>query len=135
MNRPKVGVGTIIFNDGKVLLGLRTGSHGEGTWCFPGGHLEGGESFYDCAVRETREETGLEVKVVEELSVATNDIFSEEKHYVTVFVRASYLGGEPKIMEPEKCKEWRWFDWNDLPNNLFLPIQNLIKQGYNPFEK
>lgn len=134
MDRPKVGVGTIILNNGKVLLGKRKGSHGEGDWCFPGGHLEGGESFYDCARRETLEETGLEIKVIEEIPFATNDIFEkEDKHYVTVFVRANYIGGEPKIMEPEKCEEWRWFDWSNLPENLFVPIQNLIKQKYNPF--
>jgi len=136
MERPKVGVGTIILNDGKVLLGLRKGSHGKNTWCFPGGHLEVGESFSDCAIRETQEETGLEIEPVEEIPLATNDIFEKEnKHYVTVLVRAKYTGGEPKIMEPEKCDEWKWFDWNNLPDNLFVPIQNLIKQNYNPFEK
>ncbi len=42
--RPKVGLGVLIFKDGKVLLGKRKGAHGEGTWCPPGGHLEFGET-------------------------------------------------------------------------------------------
>jgi hypothetical protein len=37
-------------------------------------------------------------------------------------------------MEPEKCAEWAWFSWDDLPQPLFIPIQNLFKQGYNPFD-
>jgi 8-oxo-dGTP diphosphatase len=38
--RPKVGVGIIVLQEGKVLLGKRKNSHGEGTWAFGGGHLE-----------------------------------------------------------------------------------------------
>ena len=35
-------------------------------------------------------------------------------------------------MEPEKCEKWEWFEWNNLPEPLFLPIQNLLKQKFNP---
>lgn len=47
---------------------------------------------------------------------------------------ADYDSGEVKIMEPEKCEQWEWFDWNNLPKPLFLPAQNLLKQKYNPFK-
>ena len=51
----RVGIGVMIFKDGKVLLGKRKGSHGEGDWAFPGGHLDYMEGFEECARRETRE--------------------------------------------------------------------------------
>lgn len=35
-------------------------------------------------------------------------------------------------MEPEKCDGWEWFDWNKLPQPLFIPVQNLQKMRYNP---
>jgi ADP-ribose pyrophosphatase YjhB (NUDIX family) len=60
--KPKVGVGVMIFKDGKVLLTKRKGSHGAGDYSFPGGHLEHMESFEECAIRETKEECGLEIK-------------------------------------------------------------------------
>jgi 8-oxo-dGTP diphosphatase len=54
-NRPKVGIGVFIFKDGKFLMGCRKGTHGAGTWSVPGGHLEFGESFEECAEREALE--------------------------------------------------------------------------------
>ncbi|KAF6793786.1 Nudix hydrolase 1, partial [Colletotrichum musicola] len=55
---PRVGVAAIIQRkDGRVVVGKRQSSHGAGTWQLPGGHLEFGESFFDCAARETLEET------------------------------------------------------------------------------
>jgi 8-oxo-dGTP diphosphatase len=62
MERPRVGIGVIILKNGRVLLGKRKSSHGTGTWHFPGGHLEFGESLEDCSRREVLEETGMKIK-------------------------------------------------------------------------
>ncbi|MFH1325660.1 MAG: NUDIX hydrolase [archaeon] len=134
-NFPKVGIGVIVLKGDEVLLGNRINSHGNNTWCFPGGHLELFEEIKNCALREVKEETGLKVEIVDTIPVATtNDFFNKEnKHYVTLFVRAKYIEGNPEIMEPEKCKEWKWFEWNKFPENIFEPIKNLIRQEYNPF--
>lgn len=122
----RVGVGVVIMHNDKILLGERIGSHGANTWATPGGHLEVGESIETCAARETLEETGLVVDSFENLSF-TNDIFkAEDKHYVTLFLRAQYTGGEPTVTEPEKCKQWQWFDLNNLPDPLFSPMINLL---------
>ncbi|TDZ33100.1 Nudix hydrolase 1 [Colletotrichum spinosum] len=88
---PRVGVAAVISRGGKVLVGLRKGSHGSGTLQLPGGHLEFGESFETCAEREALEETNLKVKGVKVLGV-TNDVFDAEgRHYVTVFVGCEVL--------------------------------------------
>jgi len=36
-------------------------------------------------------------------------------------------------MELEKCEQWKWFEWKNLPQPLFIPIQNLLKQDFDPF--
>ena len=132
-NRPKVGLGVIVIKEGKVLLQKRKSAHGSGTWSFSGGHLEFGESFEDCAKRETREEAGIEIKNIKFLTT-TNDFHKKEnKHYVTIFMTAEYDSGEVRIMEPDKCETWQLFSWDNLPKPLFLPIENLLKQGFNPF--
>ncbi|AUV88388.1 nucleotide triphosphate diphosphatase NUDT15 [Vibrio campbellii] len=124
----RVGVATIIRRDGAILLGERIGSHGANTWATPGGHLELGESIEDCAKREVLEETGLIVDSIEKFTF-TNDIFEKEgKHYVTLFVVASSASGEPQVTEPDKCKQWKWCRLDDLPEPLFLPLINLLKE-------
>jgi len=133
-NRPKVGVGVAIIREGKVLLGKRKNAHGEGTWSFPGGHLEYSESWEACAQRETMEETGLEIKNIR-FGTVTNDIFVPEKqHYITIIMLSDYVSGEATLMEPDKCELWEWFTWDNLPEALFVSIQNLLKNNYNPLQ-
>jgi len=132
-NRPKIGVAAIIKKNGKVLLGKRKNSHGDGTWGFPGGHLEYGESLEECAARETMEETGVIIKNTH-FGTLTNDVFhAENKHYITIYMLADYDDGEVEVLETNKCEKWEWFSWDDLPSPLFLPIENLKKTDFDPF--
>ena len=128
--RPRVGVGVIILNEqGQVLLGLRAGSHGDGEWAIPGGHLEIGETIFETAKREVLEETGLTVKPVELVAVCDdmNHIQTGGGHYVHIGVLSRYQGGEPQIMEPKKCKEWRWSPLEALPEPLFEPTVFVLR--------
>ena len=129
--RPLIGVAVIVIKDNRVLLGKRKNSHGADTWAFPGGHLEFNESIEDCAAREVWEETGLRVKNLR-LGPFTNDIFAaESKHYVTLFVIADHVSGQPKVKEPQKCSQWKWSQWPPKLHPLFLPIKNLLKQNFS----
>jgi 8-oxo-dGTP diphosphatase len=137
---PKVGVGVMIQNEqNQVLLGLRQGSHGAGEWSFPGGHLDFGETIFNCAQRETREEIGLDIDDFELISVADEMRYleSDGKHYLNIGIKAKYNGGIPKIIEPDKCLEWKWFNLDNLPDKLFqgteLTLNNYLSQKiYNP---
>ncbi len=125
--RPRVGVSIILIDKDRILLGLRNGSHGSGTWGLPGGHLEWGESFLNCAVREAKEELDVLINCEQVPFFVTNDYFKKEnKHYITVFIAAHILEGEIQNKEPKKCLEWKWFSYFKLPKNLFLPVENLI---------
>lgn len=124
---PRVGVATFIFREGKTLLGKRLSPHGKGFWSVPGGHLEAGETIEECAKREVLEETNLHIHNIKR-SLYTNDLFQEsKKHYITCFTLAESVEESPKVMEPEKCECWQWFDLDNLPSPLFLPIQQLFK--------
>lgn len=120
--RPWVGIGVMIMNDeGKILLAQRKQSHGTGEYCFPGGHQRFGETIFESAKREIKEETSLDINAFEIISLADEMryIESDGKHYVNIGVKGKYTGGEPKNMEPEKNTDWQWFSLDNLPENLF----------------
>lgn len=129
---PKVGIGVIVVDGNRVLIGKRRGSHGSGTWGFPGGHLEFGETAETCAARELFEETGLRALSMKK-GAWTNDLIDESKHYVTLFMVVDQFEGTLQIKEPEKCEGWEWQSWDQLPEPLFAPIISLKKQNIRPF--
>lgn len=129
-DRPKVGVGVFVFRDGKFVMGQRRGSHGEGSWSIPGGHLEFGETPEQTAIREVKEETGMEIKNLR-FGAVTNDIFeSEGKHYITIWMMSDWQAGEPSIVEPDKYVKQQWIDFESLPEPLFLPWEQLLKSDF-----
>lgn len=126
----RVGVGCLCLDGSKVLLGLRHGSHAAGEWAFPGGKIDLGESPVETAVREFREETGAEFKEAQLLSSITDDRFLEQgkldRHFITLYVAGS-SEGDVSIMEPTKCLEWRWVEWEDLVNGKLPLMQGVSK--------
>ncbi len=135
-NIVKVGVGVMILKDGKVLLGKRKGKHGAGEYAWPGGHFEYMESFEDCARREVKEETGMEIDNVRFLRLLNLKAYAP-KHYVDIGLIADWKSGEPQLTEPEKCEVWDLYDLDKLPTPLFKTLETYIeayKTGKNFFD-
>lgn len=135
-NRPKVGIGVMIFKKGKVLLGKRRSSHGSGEYAWPGGHLEYMESFEECVKREVREEAGIEIENVRFLRLLNFKTYAP-KHYVDIGLMADWKSGEPQVLEPEKCEGWAWYGLDDLPEPLFAALPSYFeahKTGKNYFD-
>lgn len=127
---PRVGIAVFVLKDGKFIMGKRKGAHGEGTWSVPGGHLEFGETIEEGAQREVREETGLEIGDIK-IEGVTNDIFEEEgKHYITIWITSQWKQGEPHIKEPDKLLDLRWYNFDTLPEELFLPWRQLFVSDF-----
>lgn len=124
--RPKVGIGVMIVKDGKVLLGKRKGSHGEGEYAWPGGHLEYMESFEECAKRETLEETGMHIHNIRFLRLMNLKQYAP-KHYIDIGLVADWESGNPQVVEPEKVERWDWYDIDELPQPLFSTIPSYIE--------
>lgn len=129
----RVGVGVAVFvvrENGTFIMGKRQNAHGHNSWTVPGGWLEFGESWEDAAIREVAEETGLKIgKPIVHLAT-TNDYFEDEGvHSNTIWLRAEYLGGEPRILEPDKFLEQGWYSLDNLPDPLFLPWSNLLQNS------
>ena len=119
--RPHIGIGVILVNPaGQVLIGKREGSHAP-YFSIPGGYLESGETFETAAIREVKEETGLDIVNPVVMGVSNNleTWKAEGVHVVSVFLLSKEFSGAPTLMEPEKCSCWLWCDPSDLPEPHF----------------
>ena len=128
----KIGIGVMLLDDDKVLLGHRAtnkkdtgGIYETDCWTLPGGKQEYDETFFEGAKREVKEETNLDIDKLE-LFGAADDI-QPDRHYITMHVIAREFSGKLKVMEPGSEDEWRWFPLDKLPDNLYSPSEKFIK--------
>jgi len=113
--RPVPAVGAIVFRDGAVLLVKRRAEPNQGRWSLPGGALEIGETVEAAAVRETLEETRVDVRPARVFDVRDFIQLEGTKvrwHYVLIDVLCEYIGGDP-------------FPGTDAENARFVPLREL----------
>ena len=129
----KIGLGIMIKEGNKVLLGHRCETYGDnggiyepGSWTFPGGKQEYDETIFEGAMREVKEEINLDISDLEIFNAA--DDIQPNKHYITIQIIANKFEGELKNLEPTKHSEWKWFDLTNLPENLYTPPQEFLEK-------
>ena len=95
---PTTRVGVIVFSeDEKSLLLVRHRKGNRQYWIIPGGRLEYGETFHECAVRELKEETGLDVEVEKFVFLSEAIAPDRSRHIVNIYIKAKVIGGELKL--------------------------------------
>ncbi|MBM0204318.1 NUDIX domain-containing protein [Micromonospora sp. STR1s_5] len=132
---------TVFVEDeqGRVLLIHRTDN---GLWALPGGAQDFGEYISETAVRETREETGVEVKVAGVVGIYTNPNHvveysdGEVRQQFSICFRGRYLSGEPTTSE--ESSSVRWVAQDQLDNlpihpSMKLRIDHGFKQRTEPY--
>jgi ADP-ribose pyrophosphatase len=125
---PRVGVGVLLVDaQGRVLLTLRNRAPAAGCWSIVGGKLDFLETLEECAVREAREEVGVEVAIRSLLCVTDHCLPQENQHWVSPAYLAQILEGEAANCEPDKTAAVEWFALDDLPVNLTMTARNAIR--------
>jgi ADP-ribose pyrophosphatase YjhB (NUDIX family) len=125
---PKPCANAIVLDGDRVLLARRAHSPWFGGWGSPGGFCEAGEHPADTAIREVREETGLEVEIVGYLGVWVDEysdkpgLDGNETINVGYYVARQVGGGiDLTGFDRTEVSELRWFALDDLPEPLAPP--------------
>ena len=123
--------GTICINDGKVLVIKQK----QGFYGFPKGHVELGETEIETAIRETKEETNIDVKIDEKLrftlSYIVNDTIDKEVVYF-----AAYPLNENIVIQQSELLDAKWVDIEDIENILtFDNLKDLWKDVLTKIKK
>ncbi|HEX5695641.1 MAG TPA: NUDIX hydrolase [Acidimicrobiia bacterium] len=103
-DRPLVGVGVAVIDQGRILLVRRANDPGRGLWAVPGGKVDVGESLKEAAAREVREETGLLVEVGE--LVWAGEHISDQVHIVMIDFLGTLIGGDLAAGDDADRAEW-----------------------------
>jgi 8-oxo-dGTP diphosphatase len=122
---PSPTVSLVIIEDHKILLGKRASHPGQGTWATPSGYIEFSEDFLTTAIREAKEETCLDVEIVEILEV-TDSFFPPYQHFLNIYVQVKINGGE--VSASDDLVELEWFPLHEpLPEMAFQEDIDLIE--------
>ena len=115
-DRPRVGVGVVVWHRDRVLLVQRNKAPGEGQWSLPGGGQELGETLFEAAEREVLEETGLQVRSTAVLTAVDNIVRDRDGaiafHYTIVDVLADYVGGT--LVPGDDARDVRWASLDEV---------------------
>ena len=93
----------ILNEKNELLTGYRPS---EDIRCIPGGKIEKGQASHEAAIRETKEETGLDIEIVR--FITYRDDLLRTGHFVTLYFLARVVGGTLTVTEPEKINDFQW---------------------------
>jgi len=116
--RPIVGVGAVVLQDGKIILVKRRAEPGKGRWSIPGGTVHLGEKVRDATIREAKEESGLDIEIVEDRpmdvfdSIITDERGRTKYHFTLLEFLTRPKGGTLKAAED--ASEARWVSLEEV---------------------
>ena len=138
--QPVVGVGLVIAEGGRLVFVRRGAEPALGKWSFPGGAVELGETVRDAAVREAKEECGLDVELVDGIPMDAYDILDVDEdgrlryHHVLLQFLAKPNDG---VLEPgSDVTDARWVSLEEVENyDLTESVRSFIIKHRNKLEK
>jgi len=120
----------VLIKDGKVLMQKRFNTgYEDGKYSLPAGHVDAGENFTQCVIREIKEEITIDLDVKDLKAVHMmhrNSGEGEIGNRIDVFFTADKWQGEIKNNEPHKCDDLSWFELDNLPENTISYIKQAI---------
>ena len=134
IRQQSIGTAIIVINKQKqILLGKRINCVKSGFFGLPGGKLDKGEMVLNSAIRELNEETNLSAKKIKCLTTVKEWQDDQGCDFVHFVFLCNEWVGKVKLMEPDRCESWKWFNVNEIPKKI-LPahlagIKSLISES------
>ena len=137
-DQPVVGIGAVIVGEGKIVLIKRGNDPSKGKWSIPGGHVELGENLEAAVIRETKEETCLDVDNPRFIDVVDNvDLDEQGKvkyHYVIIDYLVHIKSGN--VAAASDAAELRWVPFDEVETyNLTASFRVFFMKNREKLEK
>lgn len=119
--------------DGKkqILLAKRENTgYMDGMWDFAGsGHVDEGETAIQAVIREAKEEISIEIEAedVKFAHLSHRVGKNGNRTYYDIYFTIQKISGLARISEPEKCSDLKWFNLDDLPEQMILIRKNALR--------
>jgi ADP-ribose pyrophosphatase YjhB (NUDIX family) len=127
---PVIAVGAVVVKDGTLLMVRRKNEPGQGLWSIPGGRLELGEYISAAVAREVKEETGLDVEVLELLGIFE---VPGDPHYVMLDHIASHDGDDEPVAGDD-VDDVRWVPFGGISELPCTPRLEETLRAWGVFE-
>lgn len=130
---PAPAVTVVVEKDDQVLLARRGIEPRLGTWDLPGGFVNAGEAFEDTVLREVKEETGLEVEIVQNLG-STPDVYgATDKPTINSIYLVKIISGSAQAADD--VAELKWFTKSNLPKTFAFHNSKIALDRYQEYKR
>ena len=131
IQRPNFRVSVIIINEKEEILLVQHKKANRLYWVLPGGRIEYGENFADCAVRELKEETNLDIKFGKVVFLSEAIAPDRSRHIINIYATGEVLGGEMRIGDEDMLNDVAYTPILELGKiTLYPPVADKIIEAY-----
>ena len=120
----------VLEKDGKILMAKRSNTgYMDGMYSLVAGHVDGNETVYQAMLRESKEEVNVDILLedMKVVHVSHRNSNGGEREYIDVYLKASKFSGELINLEPHKCSDLTWFEFDELPENIVPEVKKALE--------
>jgi 8-oxo-dGTP diphosphatase len=124
---PTTRISVVVITEEQKILLVRHRKGNRQYWVLPGGRLEYGETFQECAIRELKEETGLDIEVERFLFLSEAIAPDRSRHIVNIYLKAKIVGGTMRLGNEPVLAAVELVPFSELERStLFPPVGDII---------
>ncbi|MBW5448085.1 NUDIX domain-containing protein [Cohnella sp. CFH 77786] len=118
-------------NDQVLLLKRQNTGFEDGKWSVVAGRIDGGEEVKTAAIREAKEEAGIDIAPDDIELVGVFHRKNKDSEWIDFYLRVHRWTGTIINAEPYKCEELKWFPMHELPDNVISYVRKAVEKNHN----